>query len=619
MTEAVRAYAHAVENEQVSRRWVANPDPDGEYLSHAWGLFVHRSKHGLLLGIPSQNNTDQKKAYASDVPELLSHLSRVLSDAGHERVAAVYASGTELNEAEVVDDHTMAPGALPELKHSGWPPWLLILVPDVGDPDGLASEIRPNPPASESLPPGWASIEDARTESWATPQDREDLSWAAALGLNFVTYRNDDLWTSGPIAAIASLGEVTGPFQDQISDLATLLRLRKNVILEGVPGTGKTHAVRGIPDLDLSDPAAEPRWEPEVTAPWQSQFRKALEMGEADWDIRKLVMVFHPSTTYEDFVEGMRPNEDGSRLDGGKGDEAIGVSPPPFVVRSGIFRRSIDWLNGGERRALILVLDEINRANVPRVLGDLLGALEPTKRAGSGAEALQVTLPYSKQALTVPEHLYVVGTMNTTDRSVAPLDAALRRRFAFLRVEPESPAALTEALPEISSDIEVWAKTNRELEELLGPDAKLGHSYLFDMKGMFDDTDDLDLCRRLVWRYQILPQLFESLAANGATPLLGDDVGRWMTNHGKDPKSPPPFKTLRRHLKDLELAVILEGTGLGQLPVTIDGTDPRYGRAVAALAVEPGSDSSSQQAASDGETEPSTDTVDEIGAEEGGA
>src|SRR5207247_595935 len=90
----------------------------------------------------------------------------------------------------------------------------------------------------------------------------------------------------------------------------------------------------------------------------------------------------------------------------------------------------------------LVLLDEINRCNVPKVLGDLLMALEVTKRARWNTVTEQwedgavVTLPYSSSLLFVPDNLYIVGTMNTSDRSVAPLDAALRRRFAFVRMEP---------------------------------------------------------------------------------------------------------------------------------------------------------------------------------------
>ena len=136
----------------------------------------------------------------------------------------------------------------------------------------------------------------------------------------------------------------------------------------------------------------------------------------------------------------------------------------------------------------LLLLDEVNRANVPKVLGDLLLTLEPSKRQkwnGTGWRGgVAVTLPYSARQFEVPDNIYVLGTMNTSDRSIAPLDAALRRRFAFVRVLPLGDQDLDLALRSVRGDaivdlaqdsVQMLGLLNtRVLNPVLGPDGKLG-------------------------------------------------------------------------------------------------------------------------------------------------
>lgn len=256
------------------------------------------------------------------------------------------------------------------------------------------------------------------------------------------------------------------------------LQVFKNVILEGPPGTGKSYSVAEIAR----------KWPGVIGA--GSDGKPAN--GNGSWGV-----TFHPSTTYEEFVEGIRYNPAPSD------PTDPGGKPRGFELRPGVFRTWIDAARAEPGKDFLVLLDEVNRANVSKVLGDLLLSLEASKRLqhdractrtdkkheGCWSNGVTTQLPYSNELLGVPSNLYVLGTMNTSDRSIAPLDAALRRRFAFVRVEPLSGTALTTALtaalpgagPAVERSAAALDSLNGALRHALGPDSMLGHSYLFDI------------------------------------------------------------------------------------------------------------------------------------------
>ena len=140
----------------------------------------------------------------------------------------------------------------------------------------------------------------------------------------------------------------------------------------------------------------------------------------------------------------------------------------------------------------VLIIDEINRGNVSRIFGELITLLEPDKRLGR-EEALTVTLPYSRDTFGVPPNLYIIGTMNTADRSVVALDSALRRRFRFTEVAPD-PAVIGKVLgtPEVTINsrqfdlVEIMTAINNRIEFLRDRDHLIGHSYFLKMKTAAD-------------------------------------------------------------------------------------------------------------------------------------
>ena len=188
-----------------------------------------------------------------------------------------------------------------------------------------------------------------------------------------------------------------------LSDISSLLALKKNIILQGAPGTGKTFStatlslkVLGIENIDWETP--------------KSIMNKYDELVE---DGRIAFTTFHQSMDYEDFVEGYKPEEVNGDI--------------KFKLKPGVFRTICEK---AKEQPCVLIIDEINRGNVSKIFGELITLLEPDKRDG-GDHRIQVNLTYSGKPFSVPNNLYIIGTMNTTDRSVGSIDYALRRRFAF--------------------------------------------------------------------------------------------------------------------------------------------------------------------------------------------
>lgn len=154
---------------------------------------------------------------------------------------------------------------------------------------------------------------------------------------------------------------------------------------------------------------------------------------------------------------------------------------------------------GGKK---VLIIDEINRGNISRIFGELITLIEPSKRAGA-SEALEVTLPYSKERFSIPSDVYLIGTMNTADRSLAALDIALRRRFTFIEVPP-NPELLDEIQVEGIAIDELLDVMNQRIAVLLDRDHCLGHAYFMALK----DEPTLERLEG-IFREQILPLLQE--------------------------------------------------------------------------------------------------------------
>ncbi|WP_435168486.1 McrB family protein [Paenibacillus glycanilyticus] len=191
----------------------------------------------------------------------------------------------------------------------------------------------------------------------------------------------------------------------------------KNQILYGPPGTGKTYRTA---ELALKVCGY---WNEELASDRRlamNAFRHLQNNGRVEF------VTFHQSISYEEFVEGISTEiEDGN---------------VKYYVKDGIFKevakKALESLNGDDVKNFVLIIDEINRANISKVFGELITLIEEDKRTGEENE-VKVRLPYSQEAFSVPSNLYIIGTMNTADRSIALMDIALRRRFDFEEIVPQ--------------------------------------------------------------------------------------------------------------------------------------------------------------------------------------
>ena len=271
-----------------------------------------------------------------------------------------------------------------------------------------------------------------------------------------------------------------------------------NTILYGPPGTGKTYnsilyslgiatkkedIINGIKNNTetISDEKI-------------NEFNYLKEQGQIEF------VTFHQSYSYEDFVEGIRPTLDNKNISENIESMEENKKDLKYTLYSGIFKDICE--RAGEKGNLdkdyVLIIDEINRGNISKIFGELITLLEPTKRLGE-AEELKIRLPYSCKEFGVPKNLYILGTMNTADRSIALLDIALRRRFNFIEMPPRYN--LLEREIENINLKKLLEAINTRIEFLLDKDHLIGHSYFINIKS-FEDLKE-------VFKNSIMPLLQE--------------------------------------------------------------------------------------------------------------
>jgi len=205
---------------------------------------------------------------------------------------------------------------------------------------------------------------------------------------------------------------------------------------------------------------------------------------------------FHQSFSYEDFVEGIKPKLADDQSDG----------EIEYEIRDGIFKEICQEAAANPDKPYALFIDEINRGNVASILGELITLIEEDKRLGEDNE-LTPELPYSRKPFGVPKNLYIIGTMNTADRSVEALDTALRRRFMFIEMRPDP--SLIEQPRALNVDLrKLLIVMNARIEQLLDHDHCIGHAYFMDVK----DLTGL----RAAFANKIIPLLREYFYGNPA-------------------------------------------------------------------------------------------------------
>ena len=277
-----------------------------------------------------------------------------------------------------------------------------------------------------------------------------------------------------------------------------VLERKGQVILFGPPGTGKTYwALQTVKELAAHSHHGKGY---KSLTPDQQQ---AL-MGHDNTPGLVRVCTFHPSYGYEDFIEGYRPQIDKEGM--------------TFVRKEGIFREMCIQAEKNPNKNFYLVVDEINRGDIPRIFGELITLLEMDKRGR------QLILPLSGEPFSVPSNVFVVGTMNTADRSIALLDTALRRRFGFVELMPDYSVlegSILEGVP-----LAAWLEAlNEKIVAHVGSDARnlqIGHAYLLDQERPLNDFQQF---ARVV-RDDIIPLLQEYCYDDYASlqSILGSDL-----------------------------------------------------------------------------------------------
>jgi 5-methylcytosine-specific restriction protein B len=298
-----------------------------------------------------------------------------------------------------------------------------------------------------------------------------------------------------------------------VEEVLDALARDPNVLLVGPPGTGKSVALEDLRSLYVAKAATgTPTFDP---ASWPGNW------GTYQVDARSESLVFHSSYAYENFVAGLFPKAISGGID-------LEAKPGPLL-------RLGHWIGSSERTAL-LILDEFNRGPAAAIFGDTLSLLDKDKRVGQGRVATHIQRPYTGHTMRVPKsyqrdaaaateevddevslpaNLHIVAAMNSTDRSVAPLDAAMRRRFTVIRVRPdyealgahlgltdaEMSAALPAPLTPALLDVKVVAQLalrvlrciNDRIEFALGEDFLLGHALIWGLS----EADPVQTLRQL--------------------------------------------------------------------------------------------------------------------------
>lgn len=299
--------------------------------------------------------------------------------------------------------------------------------------------------------------------------------------INYVAYT--DIITSSDIKMNKTL-----------SDIALLASIKKNIILQGAPGTGKTYStaalslkVLGVDDIDWKSPKAV-----------MDMYDEYINEG------RIAFTTFHQSMDYEDFVEGYKPMVINGDI--------------KFQLKPGVFRNICEK---AQKQPCVLIIDEINRGNVSKIFGELITLLEADKRDG-GNHRIQVNLTYSGKPFSVPANLYIIGTMNTTDRSVGSIDYALRRRFAFWTLKSDKSIVEGQEVDTVvkSKAVAVFEKVEAFLKanpaDMKIDDLMPGHSYF-----MAKSLDELET----KVKYELIP-LVEEYAKDGIIEVSDEKLSK---------------------------------------------------------------------------------------------
>lgn len=279
---------------------------------------------------------------------------------------------------------------------------------------------------------------------------------------------SDNAWYYPPVQGILKLDE-DNSFKSELSPVIEPPKkiFPFNQIFYGPPGTGKTYNTR--------------RYAIEICDNQKLETVDTKKYSDLCAEGRINFVTFHQSYGYEDFIEGIKPIV----------DERGNIT---YKVADGVFKKFCETARIRRNENFVFIIDEINRGNISKIFGELITLIEDDKR-----EEISVILPYSQTEFTVPRNVYIIGTMNTADRSIALLDTALRRRFDFIEMMPCSDL-LSKNIDGVNLQ-KFLDRLNTQIETILDREHTIGHAYFIGCKTINDIA--------AVLRNKIIPLLQE--------------------------------------------------------------------------------------------------------------
>lgn len=346
------------------------------------------------------------------------------------------------------------------------------------------------------VPVAW---DTSYAQDLAEPQNGWRTTFAKVSAHTLAQIRKGRSGGGAPAAGIAATAAASiAPLPAEVKQVIDALDRKGQAILYGPPGTGKTRLALSVA-LALGG---------------RGEAIDAVDRAAAVTELlggteRVRLVTFHPSYGYEDFVEGFKP------------DLAAAGPGLTLALSDGLFYSLCTAAEEAPERTFLLIIDEINRGDLPRIFGELITLLEIDKRG------IPVSLPISKRSFSVPCNVRIIGTMNTADRSVSHLDAAIRRRFAFVPVGPDAEAVSGSAGPlDLASFFEAL---NTRITRHLDADHQIGHAYFLKDGAPLATEDEL----AAAFYHDIVPLLEDHCL--GRAELLYRILGRLVDEETGSP------------------------------------------------------------------------------------